>query len=62
MAPNNLMHAFSMMGDEVESWACKHYPGDFLAYAHLFHLKQIQSTTTATHTTPMVTHPPTLPK
>ena len=62
MAHNNLMHAFSITGDEVEAWACKHHPGDVLPYPHLFHLRQVQSTTTASYTTPTVTHHPTFPQ
>ena len=30
MAPNNLMHAFSITGDEVEAWAHEHYQEIFL--------------------------------
>ena len=61
IAPDNLYCAFSITASEVEAWYCKHEPGQFLAYPSLFHQRQVQSTTTATHTTPTLTHTPIPP-
>ena len=54
------MCAFSITGDEVETWVQEHHPGYFLAHPHIFDLSQVQPTTTATGTIPTTNNTPTL--
>ena len=58
LSPNDLIHAFSIAINEWEVWCNENAPKQLHAHLLLFQPRQVQSTTTATPTTPTVTHPP----